>query len=71
MTRNKLNSMIESGRPFSVTMSDGGVFEVPHRDYISLHPKEMYAIVYEDDGKFHILSFRNMTTISSSDKDAA
>ena len=73
MSRTQIVSLIDSGEPFSITMTDGNVFSVPHRDYISIHPKEMYVIVYDDDGKFHILALRNMTTLTAnvSDNEAA
>ena len=69
MTRKQIESVITEGVPFTVGLADGRAYEVPHRDYISLPPKNAtIAIVYEDDGTAHILPLLTMTGLTSNAK---
>jgi len=70
MNRSQLEAAIDSGRPFSLRMADGMVYEVPHPDYVSLPPKGTFAIVYDDQEKFHVLPLITMTGIESSMADS-
>ena len=63
--------MIDSGRPFKIMMADGKVYDVPHRDYISLPPRGTYATIYDDEERFFILPFRTMTGIEASEEHAS
>jgi len=65
MTRKQIESVIAEGVPFTVRLADGRSYVVPHRDYISLPPKDITAaVVWEDDGTAHILPMRTMTGLS-------
>lgn len=65
MTRKQIESVITEGVPFIVRLADGRSYKVPHRDYISLPPKNAtIAIVYEDDGTAHILPLLTMTGLT-------
>ncbi len=65
MTRKQLESVIEEGVPFTVRLADGRAYEVPHRDYISLPPKNAtVAVVYENDGTVHVLPLLTMTGLT-------
>ena len=61
MNRDQIVSAIESSLPFTIRMADGQEYYVPHKDYISLHPKESFAIVYDDKGHYFVLPLLTMT----------
>ena len=65
MTRNQIESAIESGTPFSLMMADGRKYNVPHRDYISLSPKGTFVTIYDDEEHFFVLPLITMTGLSS------
>jgi len=65
MTRKQIESVIAEGVPFTVRLADGRSYDVPHRDYISLPPKNVTgAVVWEDDGTAHILPLLTMTGLT-------
>lgn len=65
MTRKQLEAVIEEGVPFSIKLADGRSYRVPHRDYVSLPPKNAtVAVVYEDDGTVHVLPLLTMTGLT-------
>lgn len=71
MTRKQLESVIEEGVPFSINLADGRSYAVPHRDYVSLPPKNAtVAVVYEDDGTVHMLPLLTMTALTYRTKGA-
>ena len=49
-------------------MADGREYEVPHKDYISLPPKGMFVIVYDDRGHVFMLPVRTMTAVVRKDE---
>lgn len=66
MTKAQIQSAIKKGRPFVLRMADGKEYQVPHPDYISLHPGGKFATVYDDDeGHFFILPLLTMTSLAS------
>ena len=65
MTREQVESVVASGRPFTLRMADGKEYPVPHRDYISLPPKASYVIVYDDAGHFTVLPLLTMTGLQA------
>jgi hypothetical protein len=65
MTRQQLESSIDSGMPFTLRMADGKEYRVPHRDYIWLPPNASYVIVHENDGHFNVLPLLTMTGLRS------
>ena len=66
MTREQVESAAASGVPFTLRMADGKEYIVPHRDYISIPPKGLYVIVYDDQGHFTVLPLLTMTGLESS-----
>ena len=65
MTRKRLETVIEEGRPFTIRLADGRSYSVPHPDYVSLPPKNAtVAVVYEDDGTVHVLPLLTMTGLT-------
>jgi hypothetical protein len=52
--------------PFTLRMADGKEYPVRHRDYISIPPKGLYVIVYDDQGRFTVLPLLTMTGLESS-----
>jgi hypothetical protein len=65
MTRKQLEAVIGEGVPFSINLADGRSYKVPHRDYVSLPPKNAtVAEVYEDDGTVHVLPLLTMTGLT-------
>ena len=72
MTRKHLESVIEEGVPFTVRLADGRSCAVPHRDFISLPPKNAtVAVVYEDDGTVHVLPLLTMTGLTCNTRPKA
>jgi hypothetical protein len=72
MTRKQLESAISEGNPFTIRLADGRSYKVPHRDYISLPPKDAtVAVVYEDDGTVHVLPLLTMTGLTYPPKKRA
>jgi hypothetical protein len=65
MTRDRIESAIASGEPFTLRMADGKEYPVPHRDYISLPPKASCVIVYDDKGHFTVLPLLTITGLQS------
>ena len=70
MTREQVVSAVASGLPFTLRMTDGREYPVPHRDYISLPPKSSYVIVYDDAGHFTALPLLTMMGLSSKEAGA-
>ena len=66
MSREQVESAAASGVPFTLRMTDGKEYPVPHRDYISIPPKGLYVIVYDDRGRFTVLPLLTMTGLESS-----
>jgi hypothetical protein len=66
MTREQLESAAASGVPFTLRMADGKEYPIPHRDYISIPPRGLYVIVYDDEGRFTVLPLLTMTGLESS-----
>ncbi|HEV2210289.1 MAG TPA: hypothetical protein VG167_16040 [Verrucomicrobiae bacterium] len=66
MTREQVESAAASGVPFTLRMADGKEYPVPHRDYISIPPRGLYVIVYDDQGRFTVLPLLTMTGLHSS-----
>jgi len=64
MTREKIQGMIESNRPFTISMADGKQYTVPHRDFIAFTRKGTSVIVSTEDDKVHILALITMTSIT-------
>ena len=72
MTRKQIESAIESGMPFSLMMADGKVYNVPHRDYISLSPKGTFVTIYDDEEHFFVLPLLTMAGLrSTTEKDTS
>jgi hypothetical protein len=53
--------------PFSIHMTDGRSFPVPHSDFISIHPTGRLVFVHEDKGGSHVLDRMLMTEIAYSE----
>ena len=65
MTRKQFEAVIEEGVPFQVHLADGRSYSVPHRDYVSVPPKNAtVGVVYEDDGTVHVLPLLTMTGLT-------
>lgn len=67
MTKDQIQSAIARRTPFVLHMADGRDYAVPHPDYISVHPKAAYVIVYDDGGRFHVLPLLTMTGMTCSE----
>jgi hypothetical protein len=56
------------GLPFSLKVADGDRYDEPHREYISLPPKESatrtYFVVHRDDGNASILPLIAITSLT-------
>ena len=69
MTRTEVEAALASGQPFILRMADGREYPVPHPEYISIHPKSAYVIVFDDAGKYHVLPLLTMTGLESQVRD--
>jgi len=63
MTRENVHSVIESNRPFVISMADGKEYRISHRDFISFTRKGTSVIVSTEDDRVHILPLLTMTGI--------
>jgi hypothetical protein len=66
VTRDQIESAAASGGPFTLRMADGKEYLVPHRDYISIPPRGLYVIVFDNEGRFTVLPLLTMTGLESS-----
>lgn len=65
MTLKQVGAVLAENVPFTVHLADGRSYKVPHRDYISLPPKNSTVIVvWEDDGTVHVLPLLTMTGLT-------
>jgi cupin superfamily acireductone dioxygenase involved in methionine salvage len=65
MTKDQIKSVVAGGVPFTLRMTDGKEYYVPHRDYISIPPTGSYVIVFDDQGRFTVLPLLTMTGVES------
>ncbi|HZR19515.1 MAG TPA: hypothetical protein VFE51_19665 [Verrucomicrobiae bacterium] len=70
MTREQVESAAAIGVPFTLRMADGKEYAVPRRNYISIPPRGLYVIVYDDRGRFTVLPLLTMTGLQSSVPDS-
>jgi len=64
MTKENLESAIESGCAFTIRMADGATYEVPHRDFIAWTRKRTAVVVTDAGDHTHILPLLTMTGVS-------
>lgn len=57
MTKGALSKAVhkEPFQPFVLHLADGRAVNVPHRDFVSIHPTGRTVIVYGDDEDLEIL----------------
>ena len=51
-------------RPFTISMTDGRSYRIPHRDYISMFPGGRTVVVYNSDGSASILDLLLATELT-------
>ena len=68
MNRNQIEAALERNIPFKILMADGKEYFVPHRDYLSLPPKGLFVVVYEDQQHVFVLPLLTMTGLSYQSK---
>jgi hypothetical protein len=74
MTRTQIEQAIERNLPFTIKMTDGNQYAVPHRDFIFLPPRATYVIVVDQedpDAGFDVLPMRTMTGLHQAGNGAA
>jgi hypothetical protein len=64
MTMSQIQSALERGGPFTLSMADGKDYRVPHPDYISIPPKGSFVVVYDDKEHAFVLPLLTMTGLS-------
>jgi len=64
MTIAQIESAIERGSPFSIQMADGKEYQVPHPDYISIPPKGLFVVVFDDAAHAFVLPLLTMTGLT-------
>lgn len=70
MNRTQIEAAIARNLPFSLRMTDGKEYRVPHRDYISLPPVGAFVVVYDDQEHVFVLPLLTMTGLAY-ESDAA
>ncbi len=63
MTRKQLQTVIDTGKAFTLMMADGRTYDVPTRDHIHIAPKGTYVIVFTDDEYSLSLPLLTMTGV--------
>lgn len=65
MTAKELRSLREASpfRPFTIYLTDGRSFPIPHRDFVSQSPEGRTIIVYHTDGGLSILDLYLVTEL--------
>ena len=54
MEASLLEDLISKNQPFRVETASGRVFEVPHRDFVSITPRRTSILItFEEDGAEH------------------
>jgi hypothetical protein len=61
----------EPFRPFTIHLADGRSVEVPHREFLFIHPREETIIVALPEGGFRMLSSDLVTEIDVRKLDRA
>jgi hypothetical protein len=51
-------------RPFTLRLTDGRSFHIPHRNYVSMSPGGRTVIIYQTDESFSILDLLLVTELS-------
>ena len=66
MTKEALRKAIthEPFKPFSLNVADGRRLNVPHQDYISMHPRGRTVVVFGHDEDLEILDVMLITGLS-------
>lgn len=54
-------------RPFIIRISDGRSFRIQHRDYLSVGPSGLIAVVYNDRGGASMLDVMLITELTVDD----
>jgi hypothetical protein len=62
MSIEKLRQRLEEFRPFTLQLSSGKSYHVPHRDFIAVHPKMI--VVIDAKGISHTISPLHVVAIS-------
>jgi hypothetical protein len=57
-----------NGNPVSISLSDGRVFEVFHRDYILFHPVGNGMFLFNDVGGYVVLNRKEITSLEMQTK---
>jgi hypothetical protein len=63
MTASALREAIDSGKPFQLRSGDGGVIDVPTRDYAFLNPTGRLVVVFTDDDGARVLDVALITAV--------
>jgi hypothetical protein len=64
MTMSRIQSALERGNPFTLSMADGKEYRVPHPDYISIPPRGAFVVVYDDKEHAFVLPLLTMTGLA-------
>ena len=62
MNIEQLHKRLEPFRPFTLELSSGKAYHVPHRDFIAVHPKMI--VVIDQEGISHTISPLHIAAIS-------
>jgi hypothetical protein len=64
MNRSQIEPTVERNLPFTLRMTDGKEYHVPHPDYISSPPRGAFVVVYDEQEHVFVLPLLTMTGLT-------
>lgn len=64
MTIKAIRNSMNPFTPFSIKLSDGSNFHVPHADYIMFPPNENHIIIGDKHGGIHLINVEHIVSFS-------
>ncbi len=64
MNRSQIEAALERNLPFTIRMTDGKEYHVPHRDHLSLPPTGSFVVLYDDEQHVFVLPLLTMTGLA-------
>lgn len=65
MTPEQLQNVYDAQpfQPFQLHLADGRSLEIPHREFLAIHPRGRTAVVFRPDGSFNIVDVMLITGV--------
>jgi len=61
----ELRQRIAESRPFKLALAGGKTYEIPHPDYVHIHPNQRYVLVFTEpnSGRFDVVDILHISAI--------